>query len=277
MARESVLDYFATKANRYDEVDSQIYWRLSDALLWETLMQDIIPQIGTDEPTLLDAGGGTGRWTLRTLDDYPEMDGVLFDISEEMLAEAKGKVEDDELESRLDIVQGDLLDIDDALSREFDLIYCFHNVLGFVSDPTAVIENLADLLAPGGLLVCFVPNRYHGDYFNTKIGRVGVAEQISTDNRGTFTEEMPDMAFFTPQGLMEKFESAGLDTVTTRGVPVGIYPGYEETQLEGNTRSITDLLEDDGTFEQVFEMERQLTQEEEAASRGNNLLAVGRK
>lgn len=276
MARESVLAYFAAKADRYDDVDSQAYWRLSDALLWEALTEDVIPRVEADEPRLLDAGGGTGRWTLRTLDEYPEMTATLFDVSKAMLDEARAKVDGDELGRRLDLVRGDLHDVDYALDATYDLVYCFHNVLGFVADPAAVVENLAALLAPGGRLVCFVPNRYHGVYFNVKTGRVDVAERIATVGRGTFTDEMPDMSFFTPSGLRETFEAAGLDDVAARGLPVGIYPGYEETQIEGNTRSIAGLLSDDETFARVFEMERRLDREPEAAARGNNLLVVGR-
>lgn len=275
MVRESVLDYFTEKADRYDDVDDQVYWRLSDELLWSTLNEDIIPRLKTDAPSLLDAGGGTGRWSIRTLEAYPEMDGILFDLSEEMLNEARNKVAGDSLERRLDIQQGDLLEIDEHIEESFDLIYCFHNVLGFVSDPEQVIDNLASCLVPNGLLVCFVPNKYHGVYFNIKTGRVDIANRIAEEEVGTFTDDMPDMHFFTPSGLEATVSASGLEPVMTRGLPVSVYPGYEETQISGNTETLRELLSTE--FETVFDIERRLTESPEAAARGNNVLLVAQK
>lgn len=275
MVRESVLDYFAEKADRYDDVDDQVYWRLSDELLWSTLTEDIIPRLETDEPTLLDAGGGTGRWSIRTLEAYPEMDGVLFDLSEEMIDEARTKIADDPLERRLGIRQGDLLEIDDQVEESFDLVYCFHNVLGFVSDPEQVVEKLASCLVPGGFLVCFVPNKYHGVYFNIKTGRVDIAYQIAEEEVGTFTDDMPDMHFFTPSGLEATASASGLEPVMTRGFPVSVYPGYEETQISGNTETLRDLLSTE--FERVFDIERHLSKSPDAAARGNNVMLVAQK
>jgi SAM-dependent methyltransferase len=275
MVRKSVLDYFAEKANRYDDVDDQVYWRLSDELLWSTLTEDIIPRLETDAPTLLDAGGGTGRWSIRTLEAYPEMDGVLFDLSEEMLDEARTKVAGDPLERRLDIRQGDLLEIDNQVKESFDLVYCFHNVLGFVSDPEQVVDNLASCLVPSGLLVCFVPNKYHGVYFNIKTGRIDTADRIAEEEVGTFTDDMPDMHFFTPSGLEETVSASGLEPVMTRGLPVSVYPGYEETQISGNTETLRELLSTE--FEKVFDIERRLSESPEAAARGNNVLLVAQK
>jgi SAM-dependent methyltransferase len=275
MVRKSVLEYFAEKADRYDDVDDQVYWRLSDELLWSTLTEDIIPCLETDEPTLLDAGGGTGRWSIRTLEAYSEMNGVLFDLSEKMLDEARTKLAGDPLERRLDIRQGDLLEIDNQVKESFDLVYCFHNVLGFVSDPEQVVDNLASCLVPSGLLVCFVPNKYHGVYFNIKTGRIDTADRIAEEEVGTFTDEMPDMYFFTPSGLEETVSASGLEPVMTRGLPVSVYPGYEETQISGNTETLRELLSTE--FEKVFDIERRLSESPEAAARGNNVLLVARK
>lgn len=275
MVRDSVLDYFAKKADRYDDVDDQVYWRFSDELLWSTLIEDIIPRLETDAPTLLDAGGGTGRWSIRTLEAHPEMDGVLFDLSEEMLDEARTKVDGDPLEQRLDIQQGDLLEIDYQLEESFDLVYCFHNVLGFVSDPGQVVDNLASCLVPGGLLVCFVPNKYHGVYFNIKTGRVDIAARIAEEEIGTFTDDMPEMHFFTPSGLESTVSESGLEPVITRGLPVSVYPGYEETRISGNTETLRELLS--AKFKTVLDIERRLSKLSEAAARGNNVLLVARK
>lgn len=276
MARDAVIQYFAEKADSYDDVETQAYWNLSDDLLWDLLAAEVLPS-DDRQFALLDAGGGTGRWMLKTLEAFDGVEATVFDISDAMLQEARSKADSQGFRDRTTIVQGDLHDVDDSLEETFDVIYCFHNVLGFVEQPDVVVENLVSLLAPGGKLACVVPNVHHGVYFNQKLGRLDVAESICHDHRGTFTEEMPEMHFFDPLGLEERCREAGLQDVTVYGFPVTIYPGYEETQLSGNTRSIAELLSDEESRERVFEMERELSAQPHLNARGNNLLAVGTK
>ncbi|WP_158298454.1 hypothetical protein, partial [Halorubrum sp. SD626R] len=88
---------------------------------------------------------------------------------------------------------------------------------------------------------------------------------------------MPDMHFFTPNELEELLKDAGLSHEYTHGFPVTIYPDVEETQLSGNTASISEILEDDNNYEQILETEWNLLHSTETATRGNNLLAVAHK
>lgn len=57
---------------------------------------------------VFDAGGGTGRWSLKVLLEYPESTGYTYDLSEDMLRQAKAKREANDLQDRWTIRQGDL-------------------------------------------------------------------------------------------------------------------------------------------------------------------------
>jgi SAM-dependent methyltransferase len=274
--RAQVLDYFAHKASAYDAVDEQAYWRLSDQLLWWLLGAFVLPHV-PPRARVLDAGGGTGRWMLKVLDACPDASGVLIDLSPHMLAVARGKTERLKLTDRLCLAEGDLERAGALPDEQFDLVMCFHNVLGFVNDPQAVIARLTLALRPGGQLVLVVPNRYHAAFFNLAQHRVDEAASAILFGRGRFTADMPTMHLFAPEELRLSCERHGLRVERLAGFPVLMYPGHQETQLFGSTSSIAELLEDPDAFARILALERQAVVGGDVGARGNNLLIAARR
>lgn len=272
---ETVVKYFAEKADEYDRTDEQHYWRLSDELLWTLLLTKVIPNLPPDAK-ILDAGGGTGRWTKRLLEHLPQAKSMIFDLSEEMTHEARVKLDSLGLGDRTQIVIGNLDNVQDEIGNcKFDLIISFHNVLGFVKDPEAVVSGLTSLLTPRGMVALFVPNESHAAYFNIAIGNLVEADEILSTHKGRFTSTMPEMHMFTAAGIRQTLSRHGLTENFVVGTPVLIYPGYAESQIEGNTEGLKDLLSSDDNFARVFEMEKALLCNESLADRGNNLFALG--
>jgi SAM-dependent methyltransferase len=272
-----VVDYFRAKADAYDDVEQQPYWVFSDRLLWDVFQRDALCRLPR-KFRFLDAGGGTGRWSIRVCKSYPESAGTLFDLSKDMSAVARFKARGAEVSDRLDIVNGALEEVQALLSgRKFELIFNFHNVLGFVQSPKWVLEQLVALLEPGGVLVSLVPNRYHATYFNIAAGRMSFAESAGFTGRGRFTEDMPEMHLFSPAMLRETYEECGLTVRALTGFPNFLYPGTRETALHGSTAALDELLRDASRVEKLLELERWGMQQPDIAGRGNNLLAVGVK
>jgi SAM-dependent methyltransferase len=270
---ENVLAFFEESAPTYDLVEEQIYWRLSDELLWSALR----PVLDGFPPTLsfLDAGGGTGRWTDRVFRSFPQSRGTLFDLSANMTTRAASKATIRGYEDRLRIVHGDLADVQRTLGAErYDVTFSFHNVLGFVRDPASVIAQLKSLVSPGGALVLVVPNLYHCAFFNLTQINIAEAEKVVTTKRGRFTDHMPPIHLFTPASLQGLLDDSGLRTGLIAGFPVLVYPGSEETRPVGSSATPTRLLGDPDIFRRVFELERSLMGEPDCVGRGNNLLAV---
>ena len=56
-----------------------------------------------------------------------------------------------------------------------------------------------------------------------------------------------------------------------------IYPGFQETQINGSTESLKNLLEDPENFERIYGLEHRLMFNPDAAARGNNLLVIGKR
>jgi SAM-dependent methyltransferase len=271
-----ILDYFSRKASAYDDVEHQVYWRLSDALLWEQFSSVVCEKLSTGG-RFLDAGGGTGRWTAKVLQEWPQTSGVIFDLSSEMTAQAAAKAEAAGWGDRFAIKVGALENVSEALAGEtFDVIFNFHNVLGFVEYPEAVVGQLASLLSPGGLLISFLPNKFHAAFFNLTLGRIAEASS-ALRGFGRFTTDMPYMNMFCPASMAAMYSAADLSVTGLTGFPCLVYPGHQETQLHGSTKGLSELLTERKAFTEILEMERQALREPAIATRGNNLFIVGKK
>ncbi|MFE5732531.1 class I SAM-dependent methyltransferase [Streptomyces sp. NPDC056528] len=274
---EEVIGYFREKADGYDRVDEQVYWRLSDELLWEAIERYVLPALPRGG-RLLDAGGGTGRWTDRLLGARPDLTAVLYDLSPDMSGHAREKAVKNGYADRLTIVNGDLMNVaEDLAGHSFDLVISFHNVLGFVAEPTEVLRQLSTLMAPGSQMALVLPNRYHAAFFNIMVGNLEEAESAVVDRSGRFTPDMPSMHLFTPTELQGDLAGVGLHTVVRTGFPVLVYPGYQETQLDGSSAGVMRTLSDPEHYARIRALELKLLGETAMAERGNNLLFVARR
>lgn len=141
--------------------------------------------------------------------------------------------------------------------------------------PDKVLLELRRVIKKGGYVVSFAPNMYHSIFFNLTIHKIDEAKK-SARGMGRFTEEMPCIHLFSPTKLEELYNEVGLKKADLIGFPIFIYPGYQETQLEGSTESLEDILSDEKDFEDIYKLETQFLQEN-LASRGNNLLIIGKK
>lgn len=271
-----VIEYFDAKAEEYDLVEEQVYWRLSDKLLWNVFNEQVLRKLPTNF-RFIDAGGGTGRWTMKILQAFPHAQGLIYDLSASMTAQARASAERIGVADRLRIQNGRLEDVDQAVAPGFDLIFNFHNVLGFVQDPRIVVAQLRTLLNDKGMLVSFVPNSYHAAFFNLMLGKLDEARRALTANRSRFTDNMPDMHFFTPTAIANLYREAGLAVERMTGFPNLIYPGYQETQLRGSTTVLQNVLGTQENFNIIYDMEYLVQKDDAIVARSNNIFIVGSK
>lgn len=272
---KEVLNYFKNKAKDYDLVEGQTYWVLSDKLLWEIFKETVLNKL-PENFKFLDAGGGTGRWTLKILEEFPKAQGMIIDISREMLNEARSKVKKRNYEKRVKIIEQNLEQIDNVKDDEFEISFNFHNVLGFVENPNTVINELHRVTKKGGYVVSLVPNLYHNIFFNIFVGNMELANETMKTKRGRFTKEMPKMNMFTPDSIKDIYEKIGIKVELLSGFPITIYPGMQETQIDGNSEHVQDILSDEKTFNEIYNIEKSLFKNSDTASRGNQIYIIGR-
>ena len=76
-------NFFQPYSQNVDRAADVGFWKLSDAIVLSIIKKEIGSKISA-KSTILDAGGGTGRWISSLSDIYPA-DFVLYDLSKDML------------------------------------------------------------------------------------------------------------------------------------------------------------------------------------------------
>jgi len=271
----AVLDYFNQKSGQYDDTDKQSYWRFSDELLWDLLSRFVLPKNRRESFSFLDAGGGTGRWSFRIFEAYPEAGGSVVDLSDGMLGVARSKFKRYGFENRARCILDDVCRMDRVPEDEFDLAICFHNVIGFVSDYRKAIERISNKLKTGGKIALMAPSYYHALYFCNANNRHDELKRIIEERHVCYNDQMPPLRVFEIPEVIDLLSEAGFAAATPYGFPTTFYPGMNETFLQGESEDIVDLLGQSTT--DLLEIEKALCAQPHLASRGNNILYCAEK
>ncbi|TLP48420.1 metalloregulator ArsR/SmtB family transcription factor [Cohaesibacter sp. CAU 1516] len=149
--RQQATEYFQQNAERWDE--------LRALHVPESAVESAIVEALGDKPIqrMLDLGTGTGSM-LSLLADRCRF-GLGVDANRSMLAIARTRL-DGPHHNHLHVQQGDILDLT-TLERSFDLV-TVHQVLHYLDDPSAALNEAGRVLLPGGriLVADFAPHDY---------------------------------------------------------------------------------------------------------------------
>ena len=163
-------------------------------------------------------------------------------------------------------------EIDDS----YDLVINLHNVIGFTDNPEKALFEMRRVLKPEGFLVSIIPNKYHALFFNIMLGRFDAINTIVKENKGTFIDNMPQIAMFTPASMRDLYRKIGIKNTRIFGFPITVYPQAEEAKISGTSIPLEKILGNKEIYELLVSVEKKLIAEE-TASRGNNLFAIGQK
>ncbi|PLW75564.1 ArsR/SmtB family transcription factor [Cohaesibacter celericrescens] len=148
---QQAADYFQQNAERWDELRAL-------HVPESAVEQAIVASLG-DKPIdqLLDLGTGTG--SILSLLAHQCRYGLGLDANRSMLAIARSRL-DGPNHGHLHVQQGNILDLA-SLDRQFDLV-TLHQVLHYLDDPSAALEEASNVIAPGGriLVVDFAPHSH---------------------------------------------------------------------------------------------------------------------
>lgn len=279
---KTVQKYFADKADKYDLVDKQLYWRLSDILLKRIVEEKIIKQFSLcKQLNILDAGAGTGRWSLVLYDFLKEknikMHFDLLDITQEMLDEADKKIKKLNIGTIAKTHFQNIENLSDYKDNFYDIAISFYNVLSFTERPEIVLSEVFKKLKTGGIYANVVANKYHSCFFSILTNRVAELGKIESDSKIRFNEDMPYIHCFTPIGIKDLYEHVGFKEVEVIGFPNFVYPNIEDTRIEGQNEKNKNILENRQAFDKIIEIEFQECFSKDISGRGNALLVIGKK
>ena len=152
MASLSKLNIFDRWAPFYDIPFTTVFYQAVHTRLLESVTL-------AEDAHVLDLGCGTGKLLGRLAQSYPQLTGIGYDFSAEMLAQAQQQNPDS---ARIHYQQG-RTDQLPFKADTFDAAFCTISFLHY-PDPVTVLKDLRRVLKPGGAfhLADYVPSRLSG-------------------------------------------------------------------------------------------------------------------
>lgn len=162
------------------------------------------------EAPVLDAGGGTGIWSMELAKMGYRV--VLTDISLGMLEKAGEKVKKLGLKGRVEIVPSDIrcMPFPDNC---FSMVLCQGDALSYCGDPRSAVAEFARVVKPGGRVIASVDNRAAALEWLKDKSPEAVRRLLETGDVA-MPQGREEFCYtihaFTPGELRELFESNGL-------------------------------------------------------------------
>ncbi len=255
-----VIKYYAGIARQYDERYDTWWSVLYDGLTWEHI-RACLP----DEGLALDAGGGTGKWSIRMAEEKAGLFIVLLDISREMLLVAKEKLAREGLADRIWLVEADICALP-FRPDVFDFGLAEGDPISYCDDPRKAVKELNRVLKPGSYVQAGVDSLFAIVRRLMREGRIEEAGRVLREGRFTSSWGFRWWVF-TPRSLKELFEGAGFQVVRISGKPV-LSPWSEE---------LNEALRDEEKARKALELELSACDDPSIAGVGSHLHVVARK
>lgn len=278
MDKQEFDTFFKPYSQNVDAANGLAFWKLSDALI-HAIIQKHIPTSLSVDTTILDAGGGTGRWITELSRVYASR-FVLFDLSEDMLGKAQTNFASAQLQDRTSMIHGSLTDMHAVADRSIDHIVSIYSPLSFIEETDRVAVELHRILKPGGVVLVMGHGYYNAlaSKINNYTAPAPELERLNADMRVKWAPYVPELSTFSKEYMETTFTQAGFASVATYGVPVFVQPGPEDFNPSNTEHSrISRALENPEFFETVFRIEMEHNAKPEVANRGMNIFSVFQK
>ena len=278
MNKEEFDSFFKIHSQNVDNADRQGFWGLTDKVL-ETYLLELMPR--RDSVTLVDFGGGTGRWLKKLDAKFTNSKFIIVDLSEDMLFQAKKKVEKGYFANEITLMHSDISDIKDLNDGTADYIISTYNPLSFVKEPQKAINEAHRLLKPGGIAMITIQGYYNALYskLNNSVAEADELKSIFEEKKVKWNESVPALWQLPQSDLQNMFKMSGFNEIECRGIATVIQPQSEDFDPENILiGSISRKLnEDEAFFNVVLEIELNAGKDQQAINRAMNILAIGRK
>ena len=194
------------------------HWgRVRAAVVWEALTA-ALPRVGDGPLTVLDAGGGTGGFSVPLAALGHRV--TVVDPSPDSLAALERRAAEEGADGAITGVQGDLDSLLDVVAPgSVDVVLC-HSVLEVVDDPAHGIRTVAATLRPGGLASVVAANRSAAVVSRALAGRFEEAVAALDDPSGRWGEGDAARRRFGRAELVALLADAGLVADDVHGVRV---------------------------------------------------------
>ncbi len=263
--RDGSKRYHDRIARQYDAIYDDPYWHFHDELTWRLIKPHLPRDVSA---RCADLGCGTGKWGLRLI--KTGFDTTFLDNSGAMIAQVRQKLEVLGHKSlRATVLVGDIVELSQIDSEQFDLILAMGDPLSICSDPVRAVREFHRISRPGATVIATADNKLAAlDHFVEQgnladleeFVRTGKTNWLTTDPREQFA-----LTTFTPASLRKMFEKGGFEVIEIAGKP--IIPSRRNKRL----------LEADDSIDRLIRLETELSKDPAAAARASHLQIVAKK
>jgi ubiquinone/menaquinone biosynthesis C-methylase UbiE len=216
--------------------------------------------------TVLDAGGGTGVNAIMMAQICQRV--TLVDVSPRVLDYAKTNVEEAGLGNRIDLIQGDILDLSKLVDRVFTFVVCLGGTLSYLREkaPDALRE-LKRVTDDGAVTIIGCDSKY--GFVRWLLSETGSESPLDaaeeTYRNGEYeAAEGVTARLYTVTELTRLVETAGYEVLTMASTPI-LFPSWHQDTYPEKDR------------EELMQLEMEMCTKPELLGMGHHLICVARK
>ncbi len=276
ISKKQFKKFFEGYAQNVDQFDEAYFWKLSDIIIKNVLIKEIKKEHNLH---ILDAGGGTGRWSIILLRKI-NAKYLIYDLSEDMLKKAKSNIKKAKKEHLITTMQGNLENMSRIKNNTFDYIISIYNVFSFITNLNKVFSEMYRVLKNRGKLIVMGQGKFNAIAEKINSGHLQRKDinLIISKNKVKWKKDVPILNVFSKESLETYLKKAGFTNLHSYGVPIFIAPGPEDFTFPYKKMSdISIALEKKSFFNKVLEIETQFNSQESLIDRGVNIISVGLK
>lgn len=269
--------FFKVHSQNVDQAESQGFWKLTDTIL-ETFLLEQMPK--RKRATIIDFGGGTGRWLLKLDGYFTESKFILVDLSEDMLAQAKKKVAKHAYTNQVTLIHGDISDVKNIPDNSADYVISTYNPLSFCSDPQKVITESHRLLKNGGVAMITIQGYHNALYskVNNYLASAREIHDIFIEKKVKWTPSVPKLWQLSANDMAAMFKKSGYNNVQFRGIASIVQPQSEDFDpINTKIGTLSKKLQEKDFFDTLLEIELSVGKDQSTINRAMNILTIGIK
>jgi len=259
---ENIKAVFNTISPSFDSWLETLQGKVYGYVTWEHL-RNYLP--AGRNSSILDAGGGTGRWAVPLAQMGYAV--TLCDISEGMLRQAEEKIKKEGLSDKITIQEQDLTRLS-FKAETFDFVLCEDGPVS-ISDSQAVVNELARVLKMNGRIWAAVLGRYPSALREMQQDPGNALKLCRSELNFVSYKGIQSTRVFTPDELRGLFHRNGINVLKIYGNRIAVRLLPENLQTMKN--------HDDRLFSNFAAMELHLSEASSLLGMAEYLQIVGEK
>lgn len=233
---ERIKTVFDEISSSFDSWLHLLQGRVYGYVTWEHL-KNYLPE--NRDSLILDAGGGTGRWTIPLAQMGYQV--ILCDISQGMLAQAKRKILKENLSDRVKIIEEDLTNLPFP-NEMFDFVLCEDGPIS-ISNARKITRELVRVLKEGEKIWASVLGRFPLAFDELNANPSKALKLIKSKINYVPYKGIKRSRVFSPREIQDLFRENGIEVIKVYGnrTAIRLLPQDIQTTNSADEEFLSDM------------------------------------